>query len=139
MHLGQEHRARSEVVAADLRGGEGLGVADVGVADDRQMIAKRLERLEAGSAQVEVASDTGRRPQVFLDAIRRAAGGAVDHLDADEPDLLSGRRAEGLADRRHRLEQRQPHRHADPFEDGAARQVFLRHEHRVISSLTLRT
>ena len=44
MRLRQEHRARAEVVAADFRRRERLGHADVGVADDRHVVAEALER-----------------------------------------------------------------------------------------------
>ncbi len=44
VRLREEHRARPEVVAADLRRVERLGHARVGVADDRQILAPGLER-----------------------------------------------------------------------------------------------
>ena len=79
------------MIAADLGRRERLGVADVGVADDRQVIAERLERREAARRQIEVAADRCGRPQVLLDADRRAAGRAVHHLDARQPHLGGGR------------------------------------------------
>ena len=48
VRLGQEHRARAEVIAADLRQRERLGHAHVGVADDGQVVAVGLERPSAG-------------------------------------------------------------------------------------------
>ena len=65
MHLGQEHRARAEVIAADLRRADRFGSLAVGVADDRQVVAERLERRQAARRQIEVASDRRRRPQVL--------------------------------------------------------------------------
>src|SRR5207249_10340127 len=41
MRLREEHRARPEVVAADLGQRERLGVVDVAVADDRHVLAER--------------------------------------------------------------------------------------------------
>ena len=64
MRLRQEHRARTEVIAADFRRRERLGVLHVGVADDRDVVAVGLERLQARRRQIEVAADGGRRPQV---------------------------------------------------------------------------
>jgi hypothetical protein len=67
MRLGQEDRARTKVIAADLRRLKRLGVAHVGVADDRDVVAPWLERGQARRAEVEMASDRSRRPQVFLE------------------------------------------------------------------------
>ena len=53
MGLGEEHRAGAEVIAADLRGGEGLGLAQVGVADDGDVLAHRLERSQDARREVE--------------------------------------------------------------------------------------
>ena len=50
VRLRQEHRARAEVIAADLRRGERFGVPHVGVADDGEVVAERLERRQAASA-----------------------------------------------------------------------------------------
>ena len=75
MRLREEHRARPEVVAADLRRLERLGHAHVGVADDRQVL--RATARAAASApsgiELEVAADLGRRPQI----LRRAPGVAI--------------------------------------------------------------
>ena len=108
MHLRQEHRARAEVIAADFRRRERLGVPHVGVADDRDVVAERLERREAARRQVELAAHRRRRPQVLLDAERRAAGGAVHHLDGRKANLAAGGLRRG-AGRNHGLEERQRH------------------------------
>ena len=85
MRLGQEHRRRAEVIAADLGRRERLGVAHVGVADDGQVLPVGLERAEHARRQIERRSGLRRRPQVLLHAERRAAGRAVHHLDGDQP------------------------------------------------------
>jgi len=87
VRLREEHRARSEVVAADFRQRERLGVAQVGVADDGDVVLERLERRQAGLRQVEVAADLLRRPQVLGDPELRAAGASVHHLHRHQPDF----------------------------------------------------
>ena len=54
--LREEHGRGPEVIRADLGRQERLGVAAVGVADDGQVVAIGLERLEAGRRQVELAA-----------------------------------------------------------------------------------
>ena len=49
LRLREEHRRRAEVIGADLGRGERFGIADVGVADDGQVVAIRLERLAGWS------------------------------------------------------------------------------------------
>ena len=71
VRLREEHRRGAEVIAADLRRRERLGVADVGVADDGQVVAVRLERAQAGRRQVERRAGRRRRPHVLLEAERR--------------------------------------------------------------------
>ena len=90
MALRQEHGARAEVVAADFRRGEGLGVADVGVADDRQVVAERLDRAEAARRQVEVAARLLGRPHELLGAEPGAAGRAVHDFNGGEAHPLAG-------------------------------------------------
>ena len=122
VHLREEHRARSEVIAANLRALEGLGVADVGIADDCQVVAEGLERAEARRCEVEGAPRGGGRPHVLVDADLRAAGCAVHHLDggADPAGRTLGQRGPS---RHHRIEERQSHRHAHAPQDFAAREV----------------
>ena len=123
VRLGEERAARSEVIAADLLRREWIRRVDVGVADDGEDVAERRQRAKAGRREIEVAADRGRRPQVLLDADRRAAGRAVHHLDADEARLL--RRVDGgrRAPRRdHRLEEGQRDGRAGAFQHRAPRQ-----------------
>ena len=93
MRLRQEHRARAEVVAADFRRGERLGHAHVGVADDRHVVAIRLERRQrVVGHDREVRAGLRRREQVLARAPLVAAGEAVHFLDADQPRAVRGRR-----------------------------------------------
>ena len=96
VRLGQEHRARAEVIAADLRRGERLGVAHVGVADDGQVVAERLERRQAARRS---GRSRGRPPPATTGSSATPIGvlpaDAVHHLDGDEAQLLAARR--GLA------------------------------------------
>jgi hypothetical protein len=119
MHLSEEHGARTEMVAADLRRRERFRVADVGVADDRQVVAVRLERRETGRREVELRPDARRRPQIFLDAERRAARRSVHHLDRDQTNLF-GRGARDRASGHHRLEERKRHGRPKALEHRAA-------------------
>src|SRR5262249_61092668 len=60
VRLRQEHRARSEMVAADLAGGEWLGVLHVAIADDDQVVAGRLGRGQAGRGRPGSGARSGR-------------------------------------------------------------------------------
>ena len=51
----------------------------------------------------------------------------MHHFHRDKADLLAGRGGRG-ARRCHRVKERQRHRHAHPFQDGATRQLLLREE-----------
>ena len=135
MRLRQEHRARAEVIAADLRQLERLGVAHVGVADDREVVAERFERGEAGRRQIEARAHGRRRPQVLLQAELGRARGAVHHLDGGQPHLAGCRLGEHGARRHHRLDHRQRHRHTHAAQDRAARNVLPGDEHRLSSPL----
>jgi hypothetical protein len=98
VRLREKDRARSEVVAADLRRLERLGHAHVGVADDGEVLAPRLERGQrAFLDQLEVASDLGRRPEVLGRAPVVAAGGAVHRLDEDDARLVGHARGRSHA------------------------------------------
>ena len=130
LRLRQEHRRRAEVIGADFRRRERFGVADVGVADNRQVITIRLERLEAGRTEVEVRSRRGRRPHVLLDAEGRATRRAVNHFHGDQPQRPSalGERARG----QHRIEERQRDRGADALERSAARELSTGEKHSLL-------
>ena len=125
MRLGEEHRARSEVIAADLRRRERSGVAHVGVADDRQVVAIRLERRERRRAEIEVATLAGRRPHVLLQCRTRAAGGAVHHLDRHEAETSACRRlANAVAAGSIASRERQRDGRAQALQHRPARQVL---------------
>jgi hypothetical protein len=124
--LGQEHRRRAEVIAADLGRGERLGVVDVGVADDGQVVAVRFERCERRRREVEARAGSGRRPQVLLGAESGAAGGAVHHLHRDQSPLGRQRLGQRRARRHHRVEQRQRQRRAHALQQRAPRKVPFR-------------
>ncbi len=136
VRLGQEHRARPEVIAADLRQRERLGVVHVGVADDGDVFAERRERLE-GRAPLEIAPDLRRREQVLLDAdarcCRRLPCTISMHtrrcFDAAAPAAVF---ANTVLRRHHRVEERQRDGDADAFQDGAPRNVLLRDVHGVL-------
>jgi hypothetical protein len=137
MRLGEEHRARAEVIAADFRQLECFRVTHVGVADDGQVVAEGLERREAGRRQVEAPAHGRRRPQMLLQAELGGARRAVHHLDGGETHfaglpagaLAKGRGVgEGGARGYHRLEQRQRHGHAHAAQHRAPGDVLLRDE-----------
>ena len=125
MRLREEHRARPEVVAADLRRVERFGHAYVGVADDRQILPPRLERRQrALGDELEVSADAGWRPQI----LRRAPGvrsrGAVHRLDAHQSRLVGDRRiarrlAKGPERRLHRVEIREGDGRSQTAQEGA--------------------
>jgi hypothetical protein len=73
------------MIAADLRLRDRFRSADVGVADDCQMLPERLEWAERAGRHVEIAPGRRRRPQMLRGAPFVAAGSPVHHLDADEP------------------------------------------------------
>ena len=126
--LGQEHRGGAEVVPADLRRAERLGHPHIGVADDRQVVAERLQGLQrVVGQQLEIAPHRGRREQVAVRAPSAAAGQPVDLLDADEAGRLRCRRREAAARtarRRHRVEERERDRGAHSPQEGPAGQVL---------------
>ena len=65
----------------------------------------------------------------------RAARRAVHHLDGTRAGSACRAVAPNARPRRHhRLQKRQRHRHAHALQDGAARQVFPREEHRTLLS-----
>ena len=68
VRLREEHRARPEVVAADLRRVERLGHAHVGVADDREVLAPRLERRQRAVGMSSKSSPVPAGAQRFFDA-----------------------------------------------------------------------
>ena len=116
MRLRQKHGRRSEVIAADFGGAERLGIAHVGVADDRQVLAIGFERASARPARVEGRAGLGGRPQILLHPEGRGAGRAVHHLDGHEP--RRGRRRPRRRRRargHHCFEERQRDRSAEPL------------------------
>ena len=140
MRLGQEDGAGPEVVAADLGGRKRLGHPDVGVADDGQVLAVRLQRAERARAQIEVAACRGRSPQVLRAAPGVGAGGAVHHLHADQTNRIEfgpgGRRYP--AGRMHRIQEGQGQRGgADVTEKCTPRDVLASDVHESVSHLCL--
>ena len=102
VHLRQEHGARAEVIAADLRRLEGLGVAHVGVADDGEVVAERLERAQAARRQVEAAARS--RPATTCSSRCRTS------VLPAAPCTISMQPASGSW-RRRALRERRPRRH----------------------------
>jgi hypothetical protein len=127
MRLSQEDRARAEVITANLRQRERLGVAHVGIADDRHGVAVLLERAErVVRNQREVGPDLfgreqelGRRPVV-------ATGEAMHLLDADEPRGRGCGRGLGehAAGWHHRVQEGQRHCGPHATEEGPAGHVL---------------
>ena len=136
MRLGQEDRAGPEVVAADLRGRERFRHPDVGVADDGQVLAVRLERAQRAGAQVEAAARLGRGPQVLRAAPGVGARGAVHHLHADQAGRIErGAGGRGYpAGRMHRIQEGQGQRGgADVTEKSTPRDVLASDVHESVS------
>jgi hypothetical protein len=130
MGLRQEDRARPEVIAADFLRLEGFGVAHVGVADDRQVFAERLERAHAARRQIELTPDRRRRPHVLGQAERRASRRAMHHLDARQTRAAGGRSLGQQRSRRHhRVEEGKGDRRAHPAQHVATRKVASCQEH----------
>ena len=69
------------MVGSLFGGRPGGGGAQVGIADDGEIVAELLERLERLS-ELEIGARLRWRPIMFICAVGRAAGGSVDHLDA---------------------------------------------------------
>ena len=65
MRVRVHHRARAEVIAAHFGSRLRFRHPRVGVADDRQVIAERLERAEAALAEVEAAAGRGGIPEIL--------------------------------------------------------------------------
>ena len=131
MRRSQKHRRRAGVVRAiaALERSQRHGVLQFRVADDRHVLAERLQRLER-ARELEIPSLLHRRPVVPEAAERRAAGRAVNHLDGDETHWRCGRR---LSQQRvsgdHRVEEWQGKRRAQSPQDQATRHMGLRADH----------
>jgi hypothetical protein len=120
------------VVAADLLRRERVGVLDVGVADDREVLAIILEDTQHAGREVEGGTGLGRRPEVLLQADGGRPGRAVHHLDRHQ--ARARRRAQGRrrrAGRHHRLEKRQCHGDAEALENGTTRKRRSTDDHGV--------
>ena len=130
VRLGQEHRARAEVIAADFRQLERLGVTHVGVADDGQVVAEWLERRQRRHREVEALADRRRRPEILLQAELGGASRAVHHFDGGNANLAGRGLGEHGARRHHRLDQRQRHRHTHAAQHRAPRNVLPGDKHR---------
>ena len=100
----------------------------VGVADDRQMIAKRLERAQGALADVELPAGRGGTPEILGQTVLAAARRAVDLLDADEARAACRPRGSRLREHgscgNHRVEKWQRDGGADTTQHGATRQVL---------------
>ena len=89
MRLREEHRTRPEVIAADFRRLERLRHAHIGVADDVDVLAPRIERLErALGAERKFTSQSLRCPQVLRGTPGVGARRAVHRLDTHESRAL---------------------------------------------------
>ena len=134
MRLREEHGARAEVIAADLRRFERFGHAHVGVAHDRQILAPRLERRErAVLAEARscgqcppAPTDACDAPQALLPAAPCTASMATRRVlsVAAASRRTSRRRGRPAPSRRGRAGRRR----AQSPEERAAMQVLLRQE-----------
>ena len=135
VRLCEKHRARSEVITADLRRIERFGHAHVGVADDRHFVLPRFHRRKrAFRVEREIATDTLRRPQILRRAPAVRTGRAVYRFDGHQA-LVAGERCtsttnlgQETASRLHRIKIRKCYDGTHVPEEGAARKGFLRHE-----------
>ena len=117
------------MVAADFGAAAELGVDQVGVADDRDVIAERLERRQA-RRELEIGAFLDRRPVVLGQPLDRRPGSTVHHLDRGQPRLPDGRGLSlGGCGRHHRIQKRQRDGGADAAKDRPSGKVFLGDEH----------
>ena len=121
--------ARAEMIAAHFGSRHGFRHARVGVADDRQVIAKPLQRAEAAFADVELPAGRGGTPEILGQTVLAAARRAVDLLDADKAGAACRPRGRRLRERgscgNHRVEKWQRDGGAHTTQHGATRQVLL--------------
>ena len=54
------------MIGADFAKREGLGVARIRIADDRQVLAIRLQRQQCAGRQIEIMALCGGRPKVLI-------------------------------------------------------------------------
>ena len=102
----------------------GIGVLQLQVADHRELIDDRPQRLQRGR-ELDQPALARRRPAREVAAHR--------HVDEAETTHRIGRRLrEGGHRRHHRVEQRQRHAGAEPAQERPARQGLLRDDHRDI-------
>ena len=126
MRLGEEHRARAKMIAADFWRDERFGHAHVGVAHNREVLSPWVERRErTRRIQFESAAHRGGRPQVFHRAPRVTSRRAVHRLNAHQSRLVrcrgrGGARAKPAERWHHRVEVRQRHGRTEALEEGAA-------------------
>ena len=108
---------------------EGSGVVEVGVGDDRQIIAVGLEGRERRS-DFEVRALSVRRPVMLGLPVHRASRGSVHHFNGAEPALRNRRcLPQRCLGRRHGIQKGQPDGHAHAAQDRAPREMLLGNEH----------
>ena len=134
MHLRQEHRARAEVIAADFRRRERFGVAHVGVADDGDVVAERLERREALGERSK-SRPTAAGDHMFFLMPNAVLPAEPCTISMAAKRTLAARGLGARAGRHHGLEERQRHGDANALQNRAAGQVLLREIHRLCSCL----
>ena len=100
----------------------GVGVPQLQVGDDRELIGNRGQRPERGG-QIDQRAFALRRPAREVASHR--------HVDETKPPHRRGRRAgEGGHRRNHGIEQRQRHRRAHPAQERPPRQCLPGDDHR---------
>ena len=138
MRLREEHRARAEMVAADLRLRDRFGAAHVGVADDRQVLAERLERAQRARRQVERRARSSAGDHRFCVAPQSVLPAAPCTISMQTSRVRSSAAAPAVFDQRrarrhHGIEKRQRHRRAQPPQHRPPRNVLSGDECIVVS------
>ncbi len=84
MRLREEYRTRAEVVTPDLVWLEGLRHPNIGVADDREVLAPRVEREQRTRREVEVVPYISGSPEVLTRTPIVTARAPMYQLDRDQ-------------------------------------------------------
>ena len=130
MRRGQIHRARPEMVRAFFGGGPRGGRMQIRIADDGEVVAEWLQRLQR-LAQFEIARLPFPATSNACSSPRRCCPPTPCTISMQARRVLGDRR--GLAQRRlrrhHRIEQRQRQRYAHAAQNGAPGKMFFRDEH----------
>ena len=135
VRLGQEHRTRPEVITAHLVSIKGLGHAHIGIADDGQVLAPRIQRAERARREVEVPTHLCRRPKVLRSTEFTRPCCAMNHFNAHK---TRRRRHAALREepprRQHRLKKRKRNRGCSAAQKRSAGKHFTGEERHLSNS-----